>query len=362
MEFHQKYELIEPLPGEGPKSFRARQGALGRDVTVHFLLGGQTQENQWLLARLRALPPNSLARIIEVGTNSDGTQYVVTVAPPFQHLMEWLQEQENAAAIEAQSLTRAGMWKVPAMTPPAAAPPVEPVPGTHQPPEPSPVASGPGEFTRMFQAPPAPPAPLATEEITQPIPSPVPPAQRCGRLRRLLRHQLRQRPLRRPWLQRSQRDPSRASLRDCFRRRRLPRLCRRRQMLWRLPRSRSQCSRRCRPHQRSGRLRRLLRPRRHQLPQALLRHRPHRSGRPQCQQLHRRHRSRASSRDCFRRRRLPRLCRRRRCLSRLPRSRSQSPRRCRPPRRSGRLRRLLRPRRHQLPQRHLRPPPQRSGP
>ncbi|MGA9107745.1 MAG: hypothetical protein WB359_20570, partial [Bryobacteraceae bacterium] len=176
MEFHQKYELIEPLPGEGPKSFRARQGALGRDVTVHFLLGGQTQENQWLLARLRALPPNSLARIIEVGTNSDGTQYVVTVAPPFQHLMEWLQEQENAAAIEAQSLTRAGMWKVPAMTPPAAAPPVQPAPGTHQPPEPSPVASGPGEFTRMFQAPPAPPAPLATEEITQPIPSPVPPA------------------------------------------------------------------------------------------------------------------------------------------------------------------------------------------
>ena len=83
MEFHQKYELIEPLPGEGPKSFRARQSALGRDVTVHFLVGGQTQENQWLLARLRALPPNSLARMIEVGINSEGTQYVVTVAPPF---------------------------------------------------------------------------------------------------------------------------------------------------------------------------------------------------------------------------------------------------------------------------------------
>ena len=68
MDFEQKYELIEPLPGEGPRSFRARQKGLGRDVTVHFLVGGQTPENQALLARLRTLPPNSLARLIEVGT------------------------------------------------------------------------------------------------------------------------------------------------------------------------------------------------------------------------------------------------------------------------------------------------------
>ncbi|MGB9457743.1 MAG: hypothetical protein WCB12_16955, partial [Bryobacteraceae bacterium] len=182
MEFHQKYELIEPLPGEGPKSFRARQSALGRDVTVHFLVGGQTQENQWLLARLRALPPNSLARMIEVGTNSEGTQYVVTVAPPFQHLTEWLQEQENASAIEAQSLTRAGMWKVPAMAPPTPTLPVQPAPAAEQPPAPLSAASEPGEFTRLFQTPaapaaaPAPAAPLANEEITQPMLSPAQPA------------------------------------------------------------------------------------------------------------------------------------------------------------------------------------------
>ena len=206
MDFDQKYELIEPLPGEGPKSFRARQSGLGRDVTVHFLVGGQTPENQAMLARLRALPPNSLARLIEVGNSADGTQYVVTIAPPFQHLVEWLKDQE-AAATDAQRLTRAGMWKVPTMNPPAAVPdpvpPVEPAqptafedmfrtpgptptgqmmaPGAHQPPAPlpaSPVASEPGEFTRLFQTsavPAAAPAPPAVANISQPSPLPAEP-------------------------------------------------------------------------------------------------------------------------------------------------------------------------------------------
>ncbi len=212
MDVHQKYELIELLPGEGPKSFRARQSSMARDVTVHVLVGGQTPENQGLLARLRALPPNSLARMVEVGTNNDGTQYVVIFAPPFQHLMEWLKDQE-AAAIEAQRLTRAGAWKIPAPSQPAAAPP--PVPpvapgrpspfadmfeapqamptgqmmssGAQQSPAP-PVASEPGEFTRLFQtaavpaAPPAAPAPPAVANIPQASlapaaePKPQPPA------------------------------------------------------------------------------------------------------------------------------------------------------------------------------------------
>ena len=189
MDVHQKYELLEPLPGEGPKSFRARHS--GRDVTVHVLVGGQTPENQGLLARLRALPPNSLARLIEVGNNSDGTQYVVTIAPPFQHLVDWLKDQE-AAATDTQRFSRAGAWKVPT-TPPAAAPtplpPVEPAApsafadmfrasepaptGQTMAPDasaaPPPVASEPGEFTRLFQTGAVPAAPPAA-------PSPVPPA------------------------------------------------------------------------------------------------------------------------------------------------------------------------------------------
>ncbi|MGB7760987.1 MAG: hypothetical protein WBL61_14225, partial [Bryobacteraceae bacterium] len=164
MDFEQKYELIEPLPGEGPRSFRARQKGLGRDVTVHFLVGGQTPENQALLARLRTLPPNSLARLIEVG-NNNGVLYVVTVAPPFQHLVEWLKDQEPAPVAAAPSTARAGMWKVPAMSPPAAAPPPTP-PAAHQPPAPS--AAEPGEFTRLFQTVPAPavaPAPPAPPPV-----------------------------------------------------------------------------------------------------------------------------------------------------------------------------------------------------
>ena len=200
MDFEQKYELIAPLPGEGPKSFRARQKGLARDVTVHFLVGGQTSANQALLTRLRALPPDSMARLIEVG-NNNGVLYIVTVAPPFQHLLEWLKDQEPAPApapvveappvapailppvfvkeepapapvVEAPSTTRAGAWKVPAMSPPAAAPPA---------------ASEPGEFTRLFQTVPGPaavpasPAPPPAANIPQPSvapaePKPQPPA------------------------------------------------------------------------------------------------------------------------------------------------------------------------------------------
>ncbi len=108
MDVYQKYELLEPLPGEGPKSFRARQKGPGTPVTVHFLVGGQSPDNQILLARLRSLPPSSLARMVEAGNDNQGTLYLVTVAPPFQHLVEWLENQEQAAAMEAQKLSRAG--------------------------------------------------------------------------------------------------------------------------------------------------------------------------------------------------------------------------------------------------------------
>src|SRR3989442_10024746 len=83
MSFFQKYELIEPVPGEGPKSFRARQLATGREVAVHLLVGGRTPQNEALLARLRALPAQSFSKLLEVGDN-DGTPYVVIEAPPFR--------------------------------------------------------------------------------------------------------------------------------------------------------------------------------------------------------------------------------------------------------------------------------------
>src|SRR5580692_3977886 len=118
MDFYQKYELIDPLPGEGTRSFRARQIATGREVAVHLLVGGKTAENDALLTRLRTLPEGSLRKLIEVGDN-DGTTFVATEAPPFLHLAEWLAEQDRAAgAADNLKYTRAGSWKIPTAAPP----------------------------------------------------------------------------------------------------------------------------------------------------------------------------------------------------------------------------------------------------
>ncbi len=185
MDFYQKYELIDPLPGEGTKSFRARQISSGRDVAVHLLTGGKNPENDALLARLRTLPPESLRKLLEVGDN-DGVTFVATEAPPYLHLGEWLGEQERAAgASDAAKFTHAGAWKVPVMTAPPPPPPSS-APGAG--------SSGPGEFTLMFQkaaakekgdpmpaAAPPPPAPafpaVSSPASTQVLPqAPVPPA------------------------------------------------------------------------------------------------------------------------------------------------------------------------------------------
>ena len=111
MEFSQKYNLIELLPGEGVQSYRARQTNTGRDVTVHLLVGGKTPENEGFLVRLRAMQPQSMAKLIEVG-EYQGAMFVVTVAPPHQRLDEWLAEQDRAAAA-VKEFGKAGIWKRP---------------------------------------------------------------------------------------------------------------------------------------------------------------------------------------------------------------------------------------------------------
>ena len=119
MEFSQKYQLIQLLPGDGVRSHRARQTNTGREVTVHVLAGGKTPENEAILARLRALQPPAMAKLIEVGEHA-GDTFVVTVAPPYQRLEEWLDEQERAGA-GTRDFSKAGVWKRPdagSMAPP----------------------------------------------------------------------------------------------------------------------------------------------------------------------------------------------------------------------------------------------------
>jgi hypothetical protein len=169
MDFYRKYELSDPLSGEGTRSFRAKQISTGREVSVHLLVGGKTPGNEALLARLRGLPPQSMGKLIEVGDH-EGTTFVVTAAPPFQHLNEWLDDQDRAASEAARKLTRVGVWKVPTFPKAGASEPAPPPPLAPE--TPAPRASEPGEFTRMFQA----PAPQATQsfEAARPAPEPAP--------------------------------------------------------------------------------------------------------------------------------------------------------------------------------------------
>ena len=188
----QRYDLIDEIPGGVTESFRART-ASGREVTVHFLRGGRTPENEALLARLRAIPPAAQANLVEVG-EYEGTPFVVTAAPPYQHLAAWIKDQEPHASAGPQKFTRVGMWKVPDFTagehPPAPPPPppVEPLPPpaggddfltlfqpgsgpkSAPPPPVTPPAAGAGEFTRMFQAsaPPEPPPPMPVAQVPPP--------------------------------------------------------------------------------------------------------------------------------------------------------------------------------------------------
>jgi hypothetical protein len=111
MDLSQKYNLIELLPGEGVQSYTARQINTGRDVTVHLLMDEKTQAKAGFLVRLRTMQPQSMAKLIEVG-EYQGAMFVVTVAPPYQRLDEWLAEQDRAEAA-AKEFGKAGIWKRP---------------------------------------------------------------------------------------------------------------------------------------------------------------------------------------------------------------------------------------------------------
>jgi len=157
MDFYRKYELLDALPGEGASSFRGLETATGRGVCVHLLPGGHSPENDALLARIRALPPESLMQLIEVG-EFDGALFVVTDAPPYEHFLEWIREQDRATA-ERQKLSRGGAWKIPVapLEPAAVSPPPARVTGADL-----------GEATREFESPAGHPKPAGIASPSSP--------------------------------------------------------------------------------------------------------------------------------------------------------------------------------------------------
>ena len=160
MDFEKRYELLEPVPGEGAKSFKSRHRPSGREVTVHLLTGAPAAA-QSVLAELRRLP-DTVRQGVETGDN-EGTPYVVTPAPPHRGLRDWIRAHGGE---EEEKFGRAGQWKVPAglaaphqhrreasPEPPPAPPPVPEAVLDMS--EPEPVS--PLEATRFFSTPKAQP-------------------------------------------------------------------------------------------------------------------------------------------------------------------------------------------------------------
>jgi hypothetical protein len=134
MSFPEKYQLLEALAGEGTESYRARQTRGGREVTAHFLPGGKSSEQtKALMARLIQLPPQSMAKLLEV-SEYEGRSFVVIAAPPLLHFDEWLKAEEPA--------DRTGL---------ASGLPVNADPPENADP-PQPASAAPGEMTGLFQA------------------------------------------------------------------------------------------------------------------------------------------------------------------------------------------------------------------
>jgi hypothetical protein len=152
MEFQKKYAFTEPIPGEGASSFRGRQLTSGRDVSIHLLPGGRAV-NESFLARIRNLPNDTLAKLVEIGEDN-GNLYVVTIAPPYQHFSEWLSDQERINRSETDPRVMSSGVPIPDKSDPLFQSSLHEAGQTPEAGETTvlPPKSEPGEFTRMFQA------------------------------------------------------------------------------------------------------------------------------------------------------------------------------------------------------------------
>ncbi len=167
------FELIEEIPGEGARSFRA-QTLSGRAVTVHVLPGPWAPAHEPFKARLRALSVDALAQLIEVGEH-EGFAYLITVAPPHLALMDWMKQHEAPPPPkDPDRFSRAGAWKVPESLASRSGPPLSDATRTMQSPsvgqEAGPGGTASGAFTAMFggkQEPAAPAEPGAFTKMFQ---------------------------------------------------------------------------------------------------------------------------------------------------------------------------------------------------
>src|SRR5437016_6217920 len=133
MSFLAQYELLELVSGGAVTTFKARERSSGREVMVHRVSGNDAVQKQVL-----ALPLEKRAQILGQGED-EGESYVVTAAklPGGVNFEAWLRGPTG---------TGRGQWESPVA-------------------QNTPSREEPGEFTKMFQTPPA-------DAPTEPMPVP----------------------------------------------------------------------------------------------------------------------------------------------------------------------------------------------
>ncbi|MEQ1885937.1 MAG: hypothetical protein ABL967_12815 [Bryobacteraceae bacterium] len=118
MSFYDQYELLDLIRDDGVKTFRARDKAADRMVTIHLFSSPTAPIQAELLRKLRSLPPEEAARIQDQGSHI-GSQYFVTDdLADHGGLLEWLTTVTKAAGKRPEP-PRAGPPPISAVIEPA---------------------------------------------------------------------------------------------------------------------------------------------------------------------------------------------------------------------------------------------------
>ncbi len=196
MSFYSRYELVKLVRNGEPKSFQAREIQTGRNVLLHLWGMGDDSRRSPLLLHLRdqmRLDPTTLMGVVvEVQEAAEPPYVVTTFDEKFTNLEQWINTKLHGAIEEPAPAASAAAPQPPPL--PVTPPPVPSAPAPQPPkaepgeftrmfagspaqsPAPPP-APKPGEFTRLFDsAQPAAPPPAVPPVGFQP-PAPVTPAQ-----------------------------------------------------------------------------------------------------------------------------------------------------------------------------------------
>src|SRR6185312_6048862 len=183
-EFSARYQLLKPVADGKVRTLNALAVATGKVVMVHYLVG-TTDENNAMLARVRALPDVERLKVIEL-LDIEGHPVVVTqFLQGFESLDVWISSHTRSAPAPGDGPAK--QIKVTMRRPdetPSRAGSTQPIragggaAGKVAPPSPPPVAPPPqaASATGAMTQPMAPPAPPPAPPVVPPPPPPAPPA------------------------------------------------------------------------------------------------------------------------------------------------------------------------------------------